>query len=39
MVFLPDFLGPVMQILVNLGIFGSYFKYFLGMLRNALRLF
>ena len=38
-VFLPDFLGPVMHILVIFGRLGSFLRKVLGRLRKALRLF
>jgi hypothetical protein len=37
MVFLPDFLGPVMKILVFLGSFGKWTRYFLGRLKKEFR--
>jgi hypothetical protein len=39
MVFFPDFLGPVIHILVSLGKAGSLSKYYLGKLRKEFRLF
>lgn len=39
MVFFPDLRGPVMKMLVFLGNFGSFCRYFLGKLRKEFKLF